>query len=62
MPPQDPASLAAAIDRLVDDEDLRRRLGAAAGERQRAEFTIAATVRRLEELYEELVARKRASS
>ncbi|MBA2299032.1 MAG: glycosyltransferase [Actinobacteria bacterium] len=62
VPPRDPTALAAAIDTLVDDAALRRRLGAAAGVRQRAEFTIETTVRRLESLYEELLERKRGRS
>lgn len=38
VPPCDPAALAAALGRLHDDPDLRRRLGEAARARARAEF------------------------
>jgi glycosyltransferase involved in cell wall biosynthesis len=38
VPPRDPASLGAAIDRLLGDAALRERLGAAAAARARAEF------------------------
>jgi glycosyltransferase involved in cell wall biosynthesis len=39
VPPDDPGSLAAAIGRLLDDADLRRRLGAAGRERVLGRFT-----------------------
>lgn len=38
VPPRDPAALRAALERVLGDEALRRRLGAAARERARAEF------------------------
>jgi glycosyltransferase involved in cell wall biosynthesis len=38
VPPEDPRTLAAALERLIRDPDLRRRLGAAAEKRVRAEF------------------------
>jgi glycosyltransferase involved in cell wall biosynthesis len=37
-PPRDAEALTSSITRLLDDPPLRRRLGAAAGERARAEF------------------------
>jgi glycosyltransferase involved in cell wall biosynthesis len=39
VPPRDPAALRAALDRLLGDRDLRRRLGAAGRERVRAHFS-----------------------
>jgi glycogen(starch) synthase len=39
VPPRDPAALRVALERLLGDEDLRRRLGAAARERAAAEFS-----------------------
>jgi glycosyltransferase involved in cell wall biosynthesis len=56
VPPADPEALAGAIQRLIEQPELARRLGAAAGERQRASYDVNAVVRRLEELYLELSA------
>ncbi len=39
VPPDDPGALAAAIGRLLDDADLRRRLGAAGRERVLGRYT-----------------------
>jgi glycosyltransferase involved in cell wall biosynthesis len=55
--PHDPSAMAKAIERLLQDPELARRLGAQARQRQRAEFDIDITVRRLEDLYRELYAR-----
>lgn len=52
--PRDPPGLAGAIKRVLDDEELATRLGAAGRERQRAEYDIRVWARRLEELYSEL--------
>jgi glycosyltransferase involved in cell wall biosynthesis len=54
VPPGDPAALSEAVGTLLGDRDEARRLGEAARERRRREFTIEATVRRLEAIYEEL--------
>ena len=59
VPPRDPTALAAAISGLLDDPDLRRRLGEAGRARRRSEFDISNTARRVEGLYEELYALKR---
>lgn len=48
--PDDPAALAAAILRLLDDRELRRRLGAAAAAHVRTDFDRTAMLTRLEEL------------
>jgi glycosyltransferase involved in cell wall biosynthesis len=55
VPPADPAALAAGIDRLLQDAALRDRLGRTA-RRRAAEFDIRAAVRRMEEVYAELLA------
>lgn len=57
--PDDPAAIAAAIDRVVDDEPLRERLVAAGLERARG-FTWAAAAERHLRVYER-VAQRRAS-
>jgi glycosyltransferase involved in cell wall biosynthesis len=56
VPPHDQAELAAALEALLVDADLRRRLGAAGRERVRAEFSAATTVDRLDALYSDLAA------
>ena len=57
VPPGDPTALADALVRLLHDEELRARMGAAGLERQRAEFDIHVMVERLGRLYESLFAR-----
>lgn len=52
--PRDPAGLADALARLLEDEPLRQRLGEAARIRQRTTFDIDAAVRRIEDLYDQL--------
>jgi glycosyltransferase involved in cell wall biosynthesis len=54
--PGDEAGLAAAIRRLLDDPEAARRMGEAARERRRSEFTVDVMVRRFESLYERLMA------
>lgn len=56
-PPGDPVALAAALDRLIADPALRRRLGAAARERS-AEFGIAATARAVTGLLRQVTGRR----
>jgi len=52
--PRDPDALAQAIAGLLRDPERRAELGRRSQERRRREFDIETTVRRLEELYEEL--------
>ena len=54
VPPRAPDELATALARLLDDQELGRRLGAAARARQQAEFRLAHTIEQLEDLYETL--------
>jgi polysaccharide biosynthesis protein PelF len=54
---RDPESLAREIVRLLQDEKLRKRLGAAALQRARAEFSIETSIYKYRELYQELTAR-----
>lgn len=56
--PRDPAALAEALASLLRDPERAREMGAAGRERRLREFTIEATTRRVEELYEELYAAK----
>jgi glycosyltransferase involved in cell wall biosynthesis len=54
VPPDDPRALAHAIDRLLADRALARRLGAAARNRARERYGREAMVRRFEDFYEGL--------
>lgn len=54
VPPEDPSALANAIRRLMDDPDLRARLGAAARQRVLAHYTIEREVADHERLYLEI--------
>lgn len=53
--PHDPAGLAKALSRLSADPALRRRLGAAAGERLEKHFSLARCLEDYEQLYSSLV-------
>ncbi len=59
VPPRDPAALAAAIERVLTDAAFASRLGAAARERVRAEFTIERTLALTEAVYAAALARRR---
>ncbi len=61
IPPRDAAALATAIDRLVADPDLRRRMGAAARARVDAVFDIRHHVRAMEAVFEEMLPAPRAA-
>ncbi|HUA36454.1 MAG TPA: glycosyltransferase [Candidatus Binataceae bacterium] len=52
VPPGDSAALAHAINRLLDDRELRARFGHAARRRVESEFSLDAMVRRTREIYE----------
>ncbi len=54
VPPRDPTGIAAAVRRLLAEPELARQMGGAGQRRRRAEFDLSATVRRVEQLYEEL--------
>jgi glycosyltransferase involved in cell wall biosynthesis len=54
--PRDSAGLAGAAARLLGDGALRREMGDRARQRQREHFDLDTTIRRLEDLYEELFA------
>jgi glycosyltransferase involved in cell wall biosynthesis len=52
VPPDDPDALGAALRRLLEDEELRRRFGEAGRERARAEFSVERMARRTLDVYE----------
>lgn len=54
VPPGDPGALAAALDRLLDDPELRHRMGEAGRERAR-QFEAAAVTPRIVEVFEEAI-------
>jgi rhamnosyl/mannosyltransferase len=51
VPPENPTALGAAINRLLDQDDLRRSLGAAARVRARQEFSLESMTSRMLDLY-----------
>jgi glycosyltransferase involved in cell wall biosynthesis len=55
VPPQDPAALAAAIGRLLQDPELAARLGSAARRRAREKYSREVMVRTFEAFYRQLV-------
>jgi glycosyltransferase involved in cell wall biosynthesis len=57
VPPRDPRALGAALQRLIDDPVLRERLGAAASQRVRADFTIERTLAGTDAVYRAALAR-----
>jgi glycosyltransferase involved in cell wall biosynthesis len=59
VPPGDPAALAAAINRLLDDEVLARNLGSSGRSRVAAEYRAEVFVKRIEDVYEAAIAERR---
>lgn len=55
VPPEDPAALASAISRVLDDRELRRRLGEQGRRLVLDRFTAGHMARRFESLYDELL-------
>jgi glycosyltransferase involved in cell wall biosynthesis len=56
VPPEDPAALAAALERLRRDPGLRARLGASAARDARARFDVRRSVAAVEALYRRVLA------
>ena len=56
VPPRNPAALADAIRRLLDDPDLAKRLGEAGRRRVEKLFSLESMTRRVLELYDEVAA------
>ncbi|MFI5279587.1 MAG: glycosyltransferase family 4 protein [Gemmatimonadales bacterium] len=56
--PRDPSALGTAIQRVLDDSELGRRLGEAARRRAREEFTVERTVLGTESVYRAAIARR----
>jgi glycosyltransferase involved in cell wall biosynthesis len=61
VPPRDPAALAAALVRVLEDDGLRARLGEKALEASRG-YDIGACVAQMESLYDELLAEREAGA
>ena len=58
VPPRDPKALAAAINALLSDPARRAGMGRAAHQRAQAEFSQAAMIQRVEQVYREVLAGK----
>ena len=61
VPPRDARALADATVRLLRDRELARRFGDAGRRRVESQFTLERMVHRMEDLYDDLLARKRAA-
>jgi glycosyltransferase involved in cell wall biosynthesis len=60
VPPNDPQAMAAAINRLLGDDELRQKLGAAALKRVQNDFSQATMAARTLDLYQEVLSTKNA--
>lgn len=60
VPMKDPERMAEAMIRIIEDEELRRRI-VENGKRKAQEFSISTSVRKMEELFKELLERKRSN-
>jgi glycosyltransferase involved in cell wall biosynthesis len=58
FPAGDASDLAGCLERLIVDDGLRTRVGSAAPTQMRERFSLEASVLRMEEIYEEMLARK----
>jgi glycosyltransferase involved in cell wall biosynthesis len=58
VPPADPPALAAKIELLANDPELRRRMGAAGRERIVKNFSLGKMVKKIEALYEDLASKQ----
>ena len=54
IPPRDPDTLAVALQRLIADPELRRRMGQAGREKALKEFTLDRMLQETERVYEEV--------
>jgi glycosyltransferase involved in cell wall biosynthesis len=61
VPPKDPSAFARALERMLADEDLRRRMGAAAVKIARSEYHVDAVIPALETMYVRLLGRRMVS-
>lgn len=60
VPPGDPAALADAIAKLMQDSTLRRRMSHAAVDRIRNHFSLARMTREIEELFDQTISKRKA--
>ena len=60
VPPGDPGALSRALTRLLDDAAFARRLGKAALDRARSEFSRRAFLSRIENIYQDVMLRRKA--
>jgi len=58
VPPRDPGALAGALQKLIADPELRRRMGQAGREKALKEFTLDRMFRETERVYREVLGSK----